>query len=97
MVFSDTPGFINPSYKLQESMMNYVYSAFKDADILIYMVEPEENQNNNDQIFKIIKETQVPLLILINKIDLYDQDIVEKEIKNGHKNIQIQKLFLYQL
>ena len=61
--------------------MNYVYSAFKDADILIYMVEPEENQNNNDQIFKIIKETQVPLLILINKIDLYDQNIVEKEIK----------------
>lgn len=81
IVFSDTPGFINPSYKLQESMMNYVYSAFKDADILIYMVEPEENKNNNDQIFKIIKETQVPLLVLINKIDLYDQNIVEKEIK----------------
>ena len=81
IVFSDTPGFINPSYKLQESMMNYVYSAFKDADILIYMVEPEENKNNKDQIFKIIKETQVPLLILINKIDLYDQNIVEKEIK----------------
>ena len=81
IVFSDTPGFINPSYKLQESMMNYVYSAFKDADILIYMVVPEEIQNNNDQIFKIIKETQVPLLILINKIDLYDQNIIEKEIK----------------
>ena len=81
IVFSDTPGFIKPSYKLQESMMYYVYSAFKDADILIYMVEPEENKNNNDQIFKIIKETQVPLLILINKIDLYDQNIVEKEIK----------------
>ena len=58
--------------------MNYVYSAYY---ILIYMVEPEENQNNNDQIFKIIKETQVPLLVLINKIDLYDQNIVEKEIK----------------
>ena len=37
-------------------MMNYVFSAFKDADILIYMVEPEENKNNNDQIFKIIKK-----------------------------------------
>ena len=78
-------------------MINYVYSAFKDADILIYMVEPEENQNSNDQIFKIIEETQVPLLILINKIDLYDQNIVKKKSKNGLRNIQIQKLFLYQL
>ena len=79
IVFSDTPDLL--INKLQESMMNYVYSAFKDADILIYMVEPEENQNSNDQIFKIIEETQVPLLILINKIDLYDQNIVKKEIK----------------
>ena len=39
IIFSDTPGIINPSYKLQESMMNYVKSAFQDADILIYMVE----------------------------------------------------------
>lgn len=81
IVFSDTPGFITPSYKLQESMMNYVYSAFKDADILIYMIEVGENQNEHDQIFKIINKTQVPLLILINKIDLYDQNIIEKEIK----------------
>ena len=92
IVFSDTPGFINPSYKLQESMMNYVYSAFKDADILIYMIEVGENQNENDQIFKIINKTQVPLLILINKIDLYDQNIIEKEIKkwsNKYSNSKV--------
>ena len=81
IVFSDTPGFINPSYKLQESMMNYVYSAFKDADILIYMVELGEKQNDNNQIYKIIDKLKVPLLILINKIDLHDQNIVELEIE----------------
>ena len=92
IVFSDTPGFINPSYKLQESMMNYVYSAFKDADILIYMIEVEGNQNENDQIFKIINETKIPLLILINKIDLYAQNIVEREIKkwsNKYSNSKV--------
>ena len=81
IVFSDTPGFINPSYKLQESMMNYVYSAFKDADILIYMVEIGEKQNDNNQIYKIIDKLKVPLLILINKIDLHDQNTVELEIE----------------
>jgi len=81
IVFSDTPGFINPSYKLQESMMNYVYSAFKDADILIYMVELGEKQNDNNQIYKIIDKLKVPLLILINKIDLHDQNTVELEIE----------------
>ena len=92
IVFSDTPGFINPSYKLQESMMNYVYSAFKDADILIYMIEVGENQNENDQIIKIINKTQVPLLILINKIDLYDQNIIEKEIKKWSKKYSNSKV-----
>ena len=81
IVFSDTPGFINPSYKLQESMMNNVYSAFKDADILIYMVELGEKQNDNNQIYKIIDKLKVPLLILINKIDLHDQNTVELEIE----------------
>ena len=81
IVFSDTPGFINPSYKLQESMMNYVYSAFKDADILIYMVELGEKQNDKNQIYKIIDKLKVPLLILINKIDLHDQNTVELEIE----------------
>ena len=62
-------------------MMNYVYSAFKDADILIYMVELGEKQNDNNQIYKIIDKLKVPLLILINKIDLHDQNTVELEIE----------------
>ena len=55
IVFSDTPGIIQPAYKLQESMMNFVQSAFQDADILIYMVEVGEKGLKDEKLFEKIK------------------------------------------
>ena len=81
IVFSDTPGIIKPAYKLQESMMNFVQSAFQDADVLIYMVEMGEKQLKDEALFEKIRNTKVPLLLLINKIDLSEQKEVEKQIK----------------
>ena len=81
IVFSDTPGIIKPAYKLQESMMNFVQSAFQDADVLIYMVEMGEKQLKDESLFEKIKNTKIPLLLLINKIDLAEQKEVEKQIK----------------
>ena len=81
IVFSDTPGIIKPAYKLQESMMNFVQSAFQDADVLIYMVEMGEKQLKDEALFEKIKNTKIPLLLLINKIDLAEQKEVEKQIK----------------
>ena len=81
IVFSDTPGVIKPEYKLQESMMNFVQSAFQDADVLIYMVEMGEKQLKDEAIFEKIRNTKIPLLLLINKIDLSEQKEVEKQIK----------------
>ena len=81
IVFSDTPGIIKPAYKLQESMMNFVQSAFQDADVLIYMVEMGEKQLKDEAIFEKIRNTKIPLLLLINKIDLSEQKEVEKQIK----------------
>ena len=81
IVFSDTPGIIKPAYKLQESMMNFVQSAFQDADVLIYMVEMGEKQLKDEALFEKIKNTKTPLLLLINKIDLAEQKEVEKQIK----------------
>ena len=81
IVFSDTPGVVEPAYKLQESMMNFVHSAFHDADILIYMIEVGEKRLKNDKIFERLKRTDLPLFILINKIDLAKQDFVAKELK----------------
>ncbi len=80
-VFSDTPGIIKPTYKLQESMMNFVQSAFQDADVLIYMVEMGEKQLKDKALFDKIRNTKIPLLLLLNKIDLSEQKEVEKQIK----------------
>ena len=80
IIFSDTPGFITPSYKLQENMMHYVYSSFKDADIILYMLEFGSKKLNDKKIISILRETQLPLFILLNKIDLSNQSDIENEI-----------------
>ena len=80
IVFSDTPGVIKPAYKMQENMMNFVYSALQDADILIYMIEVGEKELKDQKLFKRLKEKNLPLIILLNKIDLVDQDFVKQEI-----------------
>ena len=81
IVFSDTTGVIEPAYKLQESMMNSVYSAFQDADVLIYMIEVGEKGLKDQKLFERLKKTEVPVLVLLNKIDLAEQDFVAKEME----------------
>jgi GTP-binding protein Era len=80
IVFSDTPGIIKPVYRLQESMMNFVQSAFQDADVLIYMVEVGEKELKDDALFEKIKNIKVPILLLLNKIDLTEQEKVAEQI-----------------
>ena len=69
VLFSDTPGIIKPAYGLQESMMDFVKSAFQDADILIYMVEVGEKELKDEAFFDKIRGAKVPVMLLINKID----------------------------
>ena len=92
IVFSDTPGIIKPEYKLQESMMNFVYSAFQDADVLIYMIEIGEKGLKDKKLFERLKNTNVPLLMLLNKIDLADQDFVSKEMVRWKEQLPNAKL-----
>jgi len=87
IVFSDTPGIIKPAYKLQESMMNFVHSAFKDADVLIYLVEIGERALKDEAFFEKIKNTKIPLLLLVNKIDLSQQEEVEKQINHWKEQV----------
>ena len=77
VVFSDTPGIIKPSYALQASMMDFVKSAFEDADILIYMVEIGEKELKDEVFFNRINKLEVPVLLLINKVDTSDQSTLE--------------------
>jgi len=80
ILFSDTPGIIKPAYELQTSMMNFVKSAFEDADVLIYMVEPGEKELKDENFFNKIQHSKVPVILLINKIDLSSQEEVEKKL-----------------
>ena len=86
IIFSDTPGIIDPKYKLQENMMKAVYSVFEDSDILIYMTCAEDKKIDDTILAKVVKES-IPLIILINKIDLMKQEEVEKEILHWNKKM----------
>ena len=82
IVFSDTPGIIKPAYKLQENMMDYVKSALKDADVILYVVEIGEKELKDEELYKQIKQLKIPLIILLNKIDLVSQENVLSEIES---------------
>ena len=74
IVFSDTPGIIDPKYKLQKSMMNFVYSSFEDADILIYIMDAGLKSIKKERIYNQLKKMKLPFFVLVNKIDLFSQD-----------------------
>ncbi|MAB48119.1 MAG: GTPase Era [Flavobacteriaceae bacterium] len=79
MVLSDTPGIIKPVYELQSSMMDFVKSAFEDADVLIYMVEIGEKELKDEAFFKKITNSKIPVLLLLNKIDNSNQEQLEEQ------------------
>ena len=81
IVFSDTPGVIRPAYKLQEKMMSFVDSSFKDADIFVYIVEVGQESLKDQDIYNRLKKTDIPLILLLNKIYLIDQDAVINQLE----------------
>lgn len=92
LIFSDTPGIIQPKYELQSSMMNFVKSALEDADILVYLVEIGEKELKDEGFFQKIVQAEVPVLLLINKIDLSNQEQLENQVaywKNRVPNAEI--------
>ena len=70
IVFSDTPGVLSPKYKLQESMLGYSEGALVDADILLYVTDVIEDPTKNEAFLKKVAKEKVPILLVINKIDL---------------------------
>ncbi len=93
MVLSDTPGIIKPAYELQNSMMDFVKAAFEDADVLIYMVEIGEKALKDASFFNKIIHSKVPVLLLLNKIDTSDQDVLESQIEYWHEQVPNAKIF----
>lgn len=80
VVLSDTPGIIKPAYEMQKSMMDFVKSAFEDADVLIYMVEIGEKELKDEDFFAKIIHSKIPVLLLLNKIDKSNQEQLEEQI-----------------
>ena len=87
MVLSDTPGIIKPAYELQNSMMDFVKTAFEDADILVYMVEAGEKELKDEVFFSKIQSSKVPVLLLINKIDKTDQENLEQFVEHWKEKV----------
>ena len=84
IVFSDTPGVLKPNYKMQEMMLAFSESALADADVLLYVTDVvEDPQKNMDFLEKVAKMT-IPVLLLINKIDLSDQKVLGDLVEKWH-------------
>jgi GTP-binding protein Era len=78
IVYSDTPGIIKPKYKLQSVMMNCVKTALTDADVILYVTDIRENPDKEKEFTTLIRESGLPIITVINKIDLSNQDELEK-------------------
>lgn len=87
MILSDTPGIIKPAYDLQQSMMDFVKSAFEDADILVYMVEIGEQALKDENFFRKIVSSEIPVLLLLNKIDTSNQEQLEEQVQLWTKKV----------
>lgn len=84
IVFSDTPGVLKPNYKLQEEMMAFSVSALQDADVLLYVTDVIEKPDKNNDFIEKVSKMDVPVLVLINKIDLSNQKDLEKLVETWH-------------
>lgn len=84
IVFSDTPGVLKPNYKLQESMLAFSESALEDADVLLYVTDPIEKIDKNNDFLQKVSRIKSPILVLINKIDLTDQAKLTELVEEWH-------------
>ena len=74
IVYSDTPGILKPSYRLQENMMDFVDPAIGDADVILYETDGVEKADKNAEYIEKLKSVECPVIIVIKKIDVSDQE-----------------------
>jgi GTP-binding protein Era len=82
IVFSDTPGVLKPNYKLQESMLAFSESALIDADVLLYVTDMVEQIDKNEEFVSKVNRLEIPVLLLINKIDLSNQEVLTERVES---------------
>ena len=87
IIFQDTPGILNPEYLLQERMLEYIYQSVKDSELILFIIDINADPNgsqtlSDERVAKIFENTQLKKILLINKIDLSNQNVVESLIKD---------------
>ena len=93
IVFSDTPGVLKPNYKLQEEMLAFSESALQDADVLLYVTDVVEKPDKNQDFLTKVQKMNVPVLLLINKIDLSNPQALDALVENWHEVLPQAEIF----
>jgi GTP-binding protein Era len=93
IIFSDTPGVLEPNYKLQESMLKYSKSALVDADIILYITDTVETSIKNESFINEVKNATVPVLVALNKVDLTEQPQLEKLVATWQELLPAAEIF----
>ena len=87
IVYSDTPGVLRPSYKLQESMLEFSESALGDADVLLYVTDTVETTDKNEFFLNRVRGIKCPLILVINKVDLTNEEALVALVERWHKEL----------
>ena len=93
VLLSDTPGIIKPAYQLQESMMDFVKSTLEDADNLMYLVELGEKELKDEAFFNKITNSKIPVLLLINKVDKGNEELLSEALKLWQEKVPNAEIF----
>lgn len=88
IIYSDTPGIIDPAYKMQEGMMKFVKTALEDADLVLLMVESGQRDFKDQSLLGTINGLDIPVLLLLNKIDESNQKGLESDVQYWAKQIE---------
>ena len=87
IVYSDTPGILKPSYKLQESMMKFVTGALTDADVILFVTDTVEEADRAAEILAKLKKTSIPVIVVVNKVDLSNPTELEALVEKWHAEL----------
>lgn len=93
LVFSDTPGVLKPHYKLQQSMLKFSETALTDADIIVYVTDVYEKEEKNIEFLEKVKHLDIPILLIINKIDQSSQDKIITLVEKWKKILPQAEIF----
>src|SRR6478609_7975692 len=92
IVFSDTPGIIKPLYMLQEKMMQFVITAFSDADLFLLITDVFEDIQLEESYLQKLQKTKTPILLLINKIDVATQEQLEEKVMSWKEKLPLAEI-----